>query len=115
MTGASLSGGHAASSTSRYASSGPTRARYGDSTTTSGTPGHLALPLLPERLGVLRLVGDEDGPYVVGDRPGDVDGLDDGPVHAGDRDDDAFLAVRGLEDDVLADPQLAARGGRTGD
>src|SRR3954454_8923908 len=39
VIGAGFSGGHARSSTSRYARSGPASARYGDSTTTSGTSG----------------------------------------------------------------------------
>src|SRR3954471_22741684 len=39
VVGSSWSGGQARSRTSRYVTTGPTSARYGDSTTTSGTPG----------------------------------------------------------------------------
>ena len=93
---------------------GETTARYGDSTMTSGTSGSWRSQRRPELLGQLQVVGDVDRPDVAGQRPAEVDGLDDRPVDAVDRDDHPLLAVRAGQDAVVADLELLRLERRTG-
>ena len=58
-----------------YASSGPMRARYGDSTTTSSVDAGPRRPPLPELIGLVRVVGDVDGDGIGADRVREGDGL----------------------------------------
>ena len=106
VIGSGLSGGQAASSTSRYASSGPASARYGDSTTTSGTPGTCrskSARIAAAPSGSVEIV---DGADVVIDRAADVDRLDRRPVETRDRDDDPFLALGRRHDEGRIDREL---------
>src|SRR5439155_10476883 len=69
-------------------------------------PWHLALPSLAKlgrRVGVVR---DEHRADVIADRSGDVDGLHDRAIDRRDGDDDTFLAMRGLDDEVAAYREL---------
>ena len=71
--------------------------------------GQLPLPAVAKGLGVLGVLGDEDRPDVLGDRPPDVHRLDDRPSDPGDRDDDPFLALRAGEDEIPTDRELPPR------
>ena len=113
VIGASLPGGQAASSTSRYASSGPTSARYGDSTTTSGTPGIWRSKASRTLAAAARSSVMNTARTSSLIERADVDRLDDGPVQARDRDDDPLLAMRRPDDERRVDGQLRASTART--
>src|SRR6185503_11194933 len=67
----------------------------------------LPLPALADRFTIVRVLGHEDRPDIGTERPAEVDRLDDRPVDAVDRDDDALLAMRAFNDEILADMELA--------
>ena len=94
--------------------SGPARARYGDSIDDERDARNLALPVGPDALQPVGLIEDVDRADVVGDRAGDIDGLDHGAVDARHRHDDSLLAGGRARDEVGPNRELARRSGRTG-
>ena len=112
VIGSGLPGGHAASRTSRYASSGPGERAIRRVDDDERNARNLALECLAHPGGIRRIVGDVDGPDVVVDRATDVHRLDRRPVDAVDRHDDPLLPLR-RRNDVLPDrPQAGAATGR---
>ncbi len=74
---------------------------------TSGTPGICRSQRLLIASPSFRVLGDVDGPDVGTHRAPEVHRLDHRPIDPVDRDDDALLAMGALDDQVLADMELA--------
>src|SRR5712671_944409 len=70
----------------------------------------LALPAASKLVAGLGILGHEDGPHVLRQGPPEVDGLDDRPVDAVDGHDHPLLAMRSLDDHVVADVELPLLG-----